>query len=265
MLLDTASLYFRAFFGVPDSVTAPDGMPVNAVRGLLDFINRLVDEYQPTHLACCWDNDWRPPWRVDLLPSYKAHRVVAPRARRRPGHRGGPRPARAADPDHRGGAGGVRDRDRRRRPLRGRRRDRHAGDRRRDAGRHRHRRPRPVPARRRRGRGAGALHGARCRQARAGGQRLGARALRRRRRTSTPPSPPCAATPPTGCRASPASATRPRPCCSTASATSTRSSPRPRTPTATWGRARAARSRRPLDYLAVAPKVVAVARDIDLG
>jgi 5'-3' exonuclease len=75
MLLDTASLYFRAYYGVPDSVTAPDGTPVNAVRGLLDFISRLVDDYRPTHLACCWDNDWRPQWRVDLIPSYKAHRV----------------------------------------------------------------------------------------------------------------------------------------------------------------------------------------------
>src|SRR3546814_12482641 len=76
MLLDTASLYFRAFFGVPDSLKAPDGTPVNAVRGLMDFISRLVEEYQPTHLACCWDNDWRPQWRVDLIPTYKAQRVV---------------------------------------------------------------------------------------------------------------------------------------------------------------------------------------------
>jgi 5'-3' exonuclease len=76
LLLDTASLYFRAFFGVPDSVKAPDGTPVNAVRGLMDFISRLVGEYDPTHLACCWDDDWRPQWRVDLIPSYKAHRVV---------------------------------------------------------------------------------------------------------------------------------------------------------------------------------------------
>jgi 5'-3' exonuclease len=75
MLLDTASLYFRAFFGVPDSMRAPDGTPVNAVRGLMDFISRLVGEYQPTDLVCCWDNDWRPQWRVDLVPSYKAHRV----------------------------------------------------------------------------------------------------------------------------------------------------------------------------------------------
>ena len=75
MLLDTASMYFRAFYGVPDSFRAPDGTPVNAVRGLLDFISRLVTDYRPTHLACCWDNDWRPQWRVDLIPSYKAHRV----------------------------------------------------------------------------------------------------------------------------------------------------------------------------------------------
>lgn len=76
MLLDTASLYFRAFFGVPDSVRAPDGTPVNAVRGLMDFISRLTEEYRPTHLVCAWDDDWRPGWRVDLIPTYKTHRVV---------------------------------------------------------------------------------------------------------------------------------------------------------------------------------------------
>jgi len=76
MLLDTASLYFRAFHGVPDTVKAPDGRPVNAVRGLLDMIAKLVTTYEPTHLVACWDDDWRPQWRVDLIPSYKAHRVV---------------------------------------------------------------------------------------------------------------------------------------------------------------------------------------------
>lgn len=76
MLLDTASLYFRAFYGVPDTFRAADGTPVNALRGLLDFISRLVAGYSPSHLACCWDNDWRPAWRVELIPSYKAHRVA---------------------------------------------------------------------------------------------------------------------------------------------------------------------------------------------
>ncbi|GGH40223.1 5'-3' exonuclease [Microbacterium album] len=79
MLLDTASLYFRAFHGVPDTVRAADGTPVNAVRGLLDMIAKLVTMYQPTHLVACWDDDWRPQWRVDLIPSYKAHRVVEAR------------------------------------------------------------------------------------------------------------------------------------------------------------------------------------------
>jgi 5'-3' exonuclease len=76
MLLDTASLYFRAYFGVPDSVRAPDGTPVNAVRGLLDFIARLVADHSPDDLVACMDADWRPEWRVDLIPSYKAHRVA---------------------------------------------------------------------------------------------------------------------------------------------------------------------------------------------
>jgi 5'-3' exonuclease len=76
MLLDTASLYFRAYFGVPDSVKAPDGTPVNAVRGLLDFIDRLVKDHRPERLVACMDADWRPQWRVDLIPTYKAHRVA---------------------------------------------------------------------------------------------------------------------------------------------------------------------------------------------
>jgi 5'-3' exonuclease len=75
MLLDTASMYFRAYFGAPEHL-APDGTNVNAVRGLIGYIAQLVDQYRPTHLVCCWDDDWRPAWRVELLPTYKAHRVV---------------------------------------------------------------------------------------------------------------------------------------------------------------------------------------------
>ena len=75
MLLDAASLYFRAFYGVPTSVTAPDGRPVNAVRGFLDMTARLLTAHSPTRLVACWDDDWRPAFRVDALPSYKAHRL----------------------------------------------------------------------------------------------------------------------------------------------------------------------------------------------
>jgi 5'-3' exonuclease len=76
MLLDTASLYFRAFYGLPDTIRRADGTPVNAVRGLLDMIARLTTDYGATHLVACWDDDWRPQWRVDLIPTYKAHRVA---------------------------------------------------------------------------------------------------------------------------------------------------------------------------------------------
>jgi 5'-3' exonuclease len=76
MLLDSAGLYYRAFHGVPDSITAPDGTPVNAVRGFLDMCTALVASRQPAGLVACWDDDWRPQWRVDLLASYKAHRVA---------------------------------------------------------------------------------------------------------------------------------------------------------------------------------------------
>ena len=77
LLLDSASLYFRAYFGVPGSVRAPDGAPVNAVRGLLDTLARLVVAHRPTRLVAAWDEDWRPAFRVAAISSYKAHRVAA--------------------------------------------------------------------------------------------------------------------------------------------------------------------------------------------
>jgi 5'-3' exonuclease len=75
MLLDSASMYFRAFYGVPETVAAPDGTPVNAVRGLLDMITRLVRARSPGSLIACMDADWRPAFRVAAVPSYKAHRA----------------------------------------------------------------------------------------------------------------------------------------------------------------------------------------------
>lgn len=78
LLLDGASMWFRSYFGVPSSIKAPDGRPVNAVRGFLDSIATLVTRERPRRLVVCRDDDWRPQWRVDLVPSYKAHRVEEP-------------------------------------------------------------------------------------------------------------------------------------------------------------------------------------------
>lgn len=76
VLLDGASMWFRAYFGIPDKIKAPDGRPVNAVRGFLDAVATVITRERPGRLVVCRDDDWRPQWRVDLVPSYKAHRVL---------------------------------------------------------------------------------------------------------------------------------------------------------------------------------------------
>lgn len=76
LLLDSASLYYRSFFALPESITAPDGMPVNAVRGFLDTVAAIIRDRGHQRVIACWDEDWRPAWRVDLLPDYKTHRLA---------------------------------------------------------------------------------------------------------------------------------------------------------------------------------------------
>lgn len=76
MLVDAASMYFRAFYAVPESVTSPDGRPVNAIRGFLDMNAVLVERRRPGRWVACLDLDWRPAFRVELVPSYKAHRLA---------------------------------------------------------------------------------------------------------------------------------------------------------------------------------------------
>ena len=72
VLLDGASMWFRSYFGVPAKITAPDGRPVNALRGFLDAVATVITRERPGRLVVCRDDDWR----VDLIPSYKAHRVA---------------------------------------------------------------------------------------------------------------------------------------------------------------------------------------------
>ncbi len=75
LLLDSASLYFRAFFAIKESITAPDGRPVNAVRGFTDMVAALINRHQPTRVVACLDLDWRPQFRVERIPTYKSHRL----------------------------------------------------------------------------------------------------------------------------------------------------------------------------------------------
>lgn len=75
MLLDSASLWYRAYFGMPDTLVSPSGEPVNAIRGYLDMTARLINLYKPNRLVACIEGDWRPSWRVELFPDYKANRL----------------------------------------------------------------------------------------------------------------------------------------------------------------------------------------------
>jgi 5'-3' exonuclease len=80
LLLDVSSLTYRAFFAMPDSVTAPDGRPVNAVHGYLDMVTRLVATRRPDEVVHVYDHDWRPVERTDIYPGYKAKRPPEPEA-----------------------------------------------------------------------------------------------------------------------------------------------------------------------------------------
>ena len=75
MLLDSASLWYRAYYGMPDTLLSPSGEPINAIKGFLDMSARLMQRYQPTRFVACLDGDWRPSWRVELFPEYKANRL----------------------------------------------------------------------------------------------------------------------------------------------------------------------------------------------
>lgn len=75
MLLDSASLWYRAYYGMPDTLLSPTGMPINAIRGYLDMTARLIGMYSPNRIVACIEGDWRPSWRVDLFPAYKANRL----------------------------------------------------------------------------------------------------------------------------------------------------------------------------------------------
>jgi len=75
MLLDSASLWYRAYYGMPDTLVSPGGEPINAIRGFIDMTARLIEMYRPDRLVACIEGDWRPTWRTDLFPDYKANRL----------------------------------------------------------------------------------------------------------------------------------------------------------------------------------------------
>ena len=78
LFIDGSSLIFRAYYGVPKTVTSPDGRLINAARGFFETLTRMLGTRDPLHIAVASDADWRPDWRVQLIPGYKAQRVAEP-------------------------------------------------------------------------------------------------------------------------------------------------------------------------------------------
>jgi 5'-3' exonuclease len=78
LLLDTSSLLYRAYFGLPTSIKDPAGRAVNAVHGYLDMTARLYALRSPDAIVHVFDDVYVPTDRAQAYPPYKAHRPEDP-------------------------------------------------------------------------------------------------------------------------------------------------------------------------------------------
>lgn len=77
VLVDGSSYLFRAFFGLPNTLTSPDGRQTNAIHGVLNMLDSLRKTYEPEHMAVVFDAKGKT-FRNDLYPEYKATRPPMP-------------------------------------------------------------------------------------------------------------------------------------------------------------------------------------------
>ena len=72
ILVDGSYYLFRCFHGLPP-LSNQDGLPTNAIRGVLNALGKLIKKYNPTHMAVAFDTK-APTFRHELSDAYKAHR-----------------------------------------------------------------------------------------------------------------------------------------------------------------------------------------------
>ena len=77
-LVDASPYIFRAYFSIPASLRAPDGRPVNAVRGFTWFLLELLEREGVSHAAVAFDESLTTSFRNELYPAYKAQRELPP-------------------------------------------------------------------------------------------------------------------------------------------------------------------------------------------
>ena len=77
VLIDGHSIMFRAFYGMPLSMTAPDGVHTNAVYGFLAIMRKIIEEERPDYIAVAFDRP-TPTFRHEKYEAYKGNRSAAP-------------------------------------------------------------------------------------------------------------------------------------------------------------------------------------------
>ena len=77
VLIDGHSIMFRAFYGMPLTMTAPDGVHTNAVYGFLAIMRKIIEEERPDYLAVAFDRP-TPTFRHEKYEAYKGNRSPAP-------------------------------------------------------------------------------------------------------------------------------------------------------------------------------------------
>jgi DNA polymerase-1 len=76
ILVDGSSYLFRAFHALPP-LTNSKGQPTGAVYGVINMLNKLVEEYKPEHIAVVFDAKGKT-FRNDMYEDYKANRPPMP-------------------------------------------------------------------------------------------------------------------------------------------------------------------------------------------
>jgi len=77
-LVDASIYIFRSWFSLPDTLTAADGAPVNAVYGFLRFLTEFVETARPANIMVAFDQSLTTSFRSEIYPQYKANRDPAP-------------------------------------------------------------------------------------------------------------------------------------------------------------------------------------------
>ena len=76
IVVDGSSYLFRAYHALPN-LTSSKGEPSGAIFGVLNMLNKLLDEYQPQKIAVVFDTPGKT-FRNDIYAKYKANRPPMP-------------------------------------------------------------------------------------------------------------------------------------------------------------------------------------------